>query len=96
MSKLISLKASYHMPCTVESISLEPMFGNNIAGGEVTNEAKEKCRGCHLYYKIDLPEQFESAGNGYSQKDKIKAKTRQNRARDWKERGKSMPKAYAS
>ncbi|GJV06953.1 reverse transcriptase domain-containing protein [Tanacetum coccineum] len=34
--------------------------------------------------------------NGYSQKEKIKAKTRQNRARDWEERGKLMPKAYAS
>ncbi|GKA25574.1 hypothetical protein Tco_0711683, partial [Tanacetum coccineum] len=26
-------------------------------------------------------------GNGYSQKDKNKAKTGQNQARDWKERG---------
>ncbi|GJU95381.1 hypothetical protein Tco_1320137 [Tanacetum coccineum] len=34
--------------------------------------------------------------NGYSQKDKNKAKTGQNRARDWKERGKPKPKAYAS
>ncbi|GKD28761.1 hypothetical protein Tco_1239539, partial [Tanacetum coccineum] len=34
--------------------------------------------------------------NGYPQKDKNKAKTEQNRARDWKERGKSKPKAYAS
>ncbi|GJY68914.1 hypothetical protein Tco_0471896, partial [Tanacetum coccineum] len=29
-------------------------------------------------------------------KDKNKAKTRQNRARDWKERGNPKPKAYAS
>ncbi|GJU82181.1 hypothetical protein Tco_1284546 [Tanacetum coccineum] len=35
-------------------------------------------------------------GNGYSQKDKNKAKTEQNQARDWKERGKPKPKAYAS
>ncbi|GKC63697.1 hypothetical protein Tco_1096295, partial [Tanacetum coccineum] len=34
--------------------------------------------------------------NRYSQKDKNEAKTRQNRARDWKERGKPKPKAYAS
>ncbi|GJS84352.1 hypothetical protein Tco_0750893 [Tanacetum coccineum] len=34
--------------------------------------------------------------NGYSQKDKNKAKTGQNQARDWKERGKPKPKAYAS
>ncbi|GJT65623.1 reverse transcriptase domain-containing protein [Tanacetum coccineum] len=37
-----------------------------------------------------------NVGNGYPQKDKNKAKTRQNRARDWKERGKPKPKAYAS
>ncbi|GJU11908.1 hypothetical protein Tco_1134304 [Tanacetum coccineum] len=36
------------------------------------------------------------SGNGYLQKDKNKAKTRQNRARDWKESGKPKPKAYAS
>ncbi|GJW72320.1 putative reverse transcriptase domain-containing protein [Tanacetum coccineum] len=30
----------------------------------------------------------------YPQKDKNKAKTRQNRARDWKERGKPKPKAF--
>nr|GFA04084.1 hypothetical protein [Tanacetum cinerariifolium] len=35
-------------------------------------------------------------GGGYSQKDKNKAKTRQNRARDWKEHGKPKPKAYVS
>ncbi|GJW39802.1 putative ribonuclease H-like domain-containing protein [Tanacetum coccineum] len=35
-------------------------------------------------------------GNGYQQKDKNKEKTRQNRARDWKKRGKPKPKAYAS
>ncbi|GKB49364.1 hypothetical protein Tco_0900117 [Tanacetum coccineum] len=35
-------------------------------------------------------------GKGYPQKDRNKAKTRQNRARDWKERGKPKPKAYAS
>ncbi|GJV42597.1 hypothetical protein Tco_1421037 [Tanacetum coccineum] len=35
-------------------------------------------------------------GNGYSQKDKNKAKTEQNRARDWKEHGKPKPKVYAS
>ncbi|GKA80883.1 hypothetical protein Tco_0787575 [Tanacetum coccineum] len=34
--------------------------------------------------------------NGYPQKDKNKVKTRQNRARDWKEGGKPKPKAYAS
>ncbi|GKD71617.1 hypothetical protein Tco_1325707, partial [Tanacetum coccineum] len=34
--------------------------------------------------------------NRYSQKDKNEAKTGQNRARDWKERGKPKPKAYAS
>ncbi|GJV13707.1 ATP phosphoribosyltransferase 1, chloroplastic [Tanacetum coccineum] len=34
--------------------------------------------------------------NGYLQKDKNKAKTEQNRARDWKEHGKLKPKAYAS
>ncbi|GJZ48049.1 reverse transcriptase domain-containing protein [Tanacetum coccineum] len=34
--------------------------------------------------------------NGYSQKGKNKAKTGQNRARDWKERGKPKPNAYAS
>ncbi|GKE20307.1 hypothetical protein Tco_1431819, partial [Tanacetum coccineum] len=34
--------------------------------------------------------------NGYPQKDKDKAKTGQNRARDWKERGKPKLKAYAS
>ncbi|GKA46154.1 ribonuclease H-like domain-containing protein [Tanacetum coccineum] len=36
------------------------------------------------------------SGNGYSQKDKNKAKTRQNRARDLNEHGKPKPKAYAS
>ncbi|GJU81999.1 hypothetical protein Tco_1284364 [Tanacetum coccineum] len=35
-------------------------------------------------------------GIGYQQKDKNKAKTGQNRARDWKERGKPKPKTYAS
>ncbi|GJW13132.1 putative reverse transcriptase domain-containing protein [Tanacetum coccineum] len=35
-------------------------------------------------------------GNGYSQKDKNKAKTGHNQARDWKEHGKLKPKAYAS
>ncbi|GJV00642.1 hypothetical protein Tco_1329912 [Tanacetum coccineum] len=35
-------------------------------------------------------------GNRYSQKDKNKAKTGQNQARDWKEHGKPKPKAYAS
>ncbi|GJU95380.1 retrotransposon protein, putative, ty1-copia subclass [Tanacetum coccineum] len=39
---------------------------------------------------------LETAGNGYSQKDKNKAKTRQNRAWDWKECGKLKPKAHAS
>ncbi|GKB82778.1 hypothetical protein Tco_0949673, partial [Tanacetum coccineum] len=34
--------------------------------------------------------------NRYPQKDKNKAKTGQNRARDWKERGKPKPKAYTS
>ncbi|GKF07216.1 hypothetical protein Tco_0041440, partial [Tanacetum coccineum] len=34
--------------------------------------------------------------NRYSQKDKNKAKTGQNREQDWKERGKLKPKAYAS
>ncbi|GJW60456.1 retrovirus-related pol polyprotein from transposon TNT 1-94 [Tanacetum coccineum] len=33
---------------------------------------------------------------GYQQKEKNKAKTRQNRARDWKEHGKLKPKASAS
>ncbi|GJS84354.1 hypothetical protein Tco_0750895 [Tanacetum coccineum] len=37
-----------------------------------------------------------SSSNGYSQKDKNKAKTRQNRARDWKECGKPKSKTYAS
>ncbi|GKC43815.1 hypothetical protein Tco_1061537, partial [Tanacetum coccineum] len=47
---------------------------------------------------LDYPDYEDSRarGNGYSQKDKIKAKTGQNRARDWEERGKPMPKAYAS
>ncbi|GKA89417.1 hypothetical protein Tco_0811229 [Tanacetum coccineum] len=40
--------------------------------------------------------QLAQESNGYPQKDKNKAKTRQNRARDWKERGKPKPKAYAS
>ncbi|GKC39900.1 RNA-directed DNA polymerase, eukaryota [Tanacetum coccineum] len=35
-------------------------------------------------------------GIRYQQKDKNKAKTRQNRARDWKEHGKPKPKASAS
>ncbi|GJV22638.1 reverse transcriptase domain-containing protein [Tanacetum coccineum] len=35
-------------------------------------------------------------GNGYLQKDKNEAKTKQNRARDWKEHGKPKPKAYVS
>ncbi|GJU35894.1 hypothetical protein Tco_1184248 [Tanacetum coccineum] len=35
-------------------------------------------------------------GNGYSQKDKNKAKTGQNRAREWKEREKTKSKAYSS
>ncbi|GJS08155.1 hypothetical protein Tco_0364951 [Tanacetum coccineum] len=35
-------------------------------------------------------------GNGYSQKDKNKAKTKQNQARGWKECGKLKLKAYAS
>ncbi|GJT85892.1 hypothetical protein Tco_1067609 [Tanacetum coccineum] len=35
-------------------------------------------------------------GDRYSQKDKNKAKIGQNRAWDWKERGKPKPKAYAS
>ncbi|GJV76617.1 retrovirus-related pol polyprotein from transposon TNT 1-94 [Tanacetum coccineum] len=34
--------------------------------------------------------------NGYSQKDKNEAKTRQNQAREWKEREKTKPKAYSS
>ncbi|GJX24200.1 hypothetical protein Tco_0228645 [Tanacetum coccineum] len=38
----------------------------------------------------------ENCSNRYPQKDKNKAKTRQNRARDWKERGKPKPKAYTS
>ncbi|GJU43904.1 reverse transcriptase domain-containing protein [Tanacetum coccineum] len=38
-------------------------------------------------------EDSRARGNGYSQKDKKQGK---NRARDWKERGKSKPKAYAS
>ncbi|GJV63338.1 putative ribonuclease H-like domain-containing protein [Tanacetum coccineum] len=39
---------------------------------------------------------LKTAGNGYQQKDKNKAKTKQKRARDWKEHGKPKPKAYAS
>ncbi|GKB76975.1 hypothetical protein Tco_0943870 [Tanacetum coccineum] len=39
---------------------------------------------------------FTATGNGYSQKDKNKAKTRQNQARDWKEHGKPKPKMCAS
>ncbi|GKB02269.1 reverse transcriptase domain-containing protein [Tanacetum coccineum] len=35
-------------------------------------------------------------GNGYSQKDKNEAKTRQNRVRDWKKHGKPKLRAYAS
>ncbi|GJS22206.1 hypothetical protein Tco_0450838 [Tanacetum coccineum] len=34
-------------------------------------------------------------GNGYSQKDKNQGQNGQNRARDWNERGKPKPKAYA-
>ncbi|GJX25350.1 hypothetical protein Tco_0231646, partial [Tanacetum coccineum] len=53
----------------------------------------------HLFQKmqetLEQPDCFE-VGNGYSQKDKNKAKTRQNQARDWKESGKPKPKAYAS
>ncbi|GJW36978.1 reverse transcriptase domain-containing protein [Tanacetum coccineum] len=41
-------------------------------------------------------EYFRARGNGYSQKDKNKAKTGQNQARDWKEREKLKPKAYVS
>ncbi|GJX24951.1 hypothetical protein Tco_0231247 [Tanacetum coccineum] len=37
-----------------------------------------------------------SLSNGYSQKDKNEAKTGQNRAREWKEREKTKPKAYSS
>ncbi|GKF72684.1 hypothetical protein Tco_0208798, partial [Tanacetum coccineum] len=47
---------------------------------------------CHKYGKVG----HKISGNGYSQKDKNKAKTGQNRARDWKEREKPKPKAYAS
>nr|GEV43977.1 hypothetical protein [Tanacetum cinerariifolium] len=36
------------------------------------------------------------SGKGYSEKDKNKAKIRQNQARDWKEREKPRPKAYTS
>ncbi|GJU90201.1 reverse transcriptase domain-containing protein [Tanacetum coccineum] len=39
---------------------------------------------------------FWESCNGYSQKDKNNAKAGQNRARDWKERGKPKTKAYAS
>ncbi|GKG47668.1 hypothetical protein Tco_0507153, partial [Tanacetum coccineum] len=34
---------------------------------------------------IDIMNRACKPGNGYSQKDKYKAKTRQNQARDWKE-----------
>ncbi|GJS45367.1 hypothetical protein Tco_0595488 [Tanacetum coccineum] len=46
----------------------------------------------------DSPDYEDSCarGNRYSQKDKNKAKTGQNQARDWKEHGKPKPKAYAS
>ncbi|GJT50718.1 hypothetical protein Tco_0976875 [Tanacetum coccineum] len=57
-----------------------------------------------MIYGGDMPvlddspnyEDSRARGNGYQQKDKNKAKTGQNRARDWKERGKPKPKAYAS
>ncbi|GJV05556.1 hypothetical protein Tco_1343212 [Tanacetum coccineum] len=42
------------------------------------------------------PHLLSHRGNGYSQNDKNKAKTGLNRAQNWKERGKSKPKAYAS
>ncbi|GJX43721.1 hypothetical protein Tco_0260397 [Tanacetum coccineum] len=49
----------------------------------------------------DIPIMCDNKGaidlsNGYSQKDKNKAETGQNQARDWKERGKPKPKAYIS
>ncbi|GKB63544.1 hypothetical protein Tco_0919730, partial [Tanacetum coccineum] len=54
----------------------------------------------HEYVSQDLAEKMMNSvrmpRKGYSQKDKNKAKTGQNQARDWKERGKPKPKAYAS
>ncbi|GJU07106.1 reverse transcriptase domain-containing protein [Tanacetum coccineum] len=41
-------------------------------------------------------EDSRARGNEYSQKDKNEAKTGQNRAREWKEREKTKPKAYLS
>ncbi|GKE46270.1 hypothetical protein Tco_1477528 [Tanacetum coccineum] len=48
------------------------------------------------YQPKTMEKAIEFASNGYSQKDKNKAKTGQNRARDWTERGKPKPKAYVS
>ncbi|GJT19714.1 reverse transcriptase domain-containing protein [Tanacetum coccineum] len=50
----------------------------------------------HCNFDSSDYEDSRARGNGYSQKDKNKAKTGQNRARDWKEHGKPKPKAYAS
>ncbi|GKD12368.1 hypothetical protein Tco_1196775 [Tanacetum coccineum] len=57
--------------------------------GEITIEERSR-----LF--VELMNRRKKHGNGYSQKDKNKAKTRQNRARDWKECGKPKPKAHAS
>ncbi|GJR52873.1 hypothetical protein Tco_1403394 [Tanacetum coccineum] len=53
--------------------------------------------GNRMQYTENPGESYTSySSNGYPQKDKNKAKTGQNRARDWKERGKLKPKEYAS
>ncbi|GJX06048.1 reverse transcriptase domain-containing protein [Tanacetum coccineum] len=68
------------------------------------NELRDQAYKNYLIYKEKTKKIHDSkirnrvfnVGNGYSQKDKNKAKTRQNRARDWKERGKPKPKTYVS
>ncbi|GJS64291.1 hypothetical protein Tco_0678855 [Tanacetum coccineum] len=63
----------------------------------VTKIEKSPTTLSHQGFK-DYPDYEDSRarGNKYSQKDKNKAKTGQNQARDWKEHGKPKPKAYAS
>ncbi|GJR79160.1 hypothetical protein Tco_0149945 [Tanacetum coccineum] len=77
---------------TKSSLKKTVAFVNEGSSNSNTNRIMARMDSMTL--KMDA--QYKELGNGYSQKDKIKAKTRQNRARDWKEHGKLMPKAYAS
>ncbi|GKE55738.1 hypothetical protein Tco_1494923 [Tanacetum coccineum] len=66
---------------------------NNVKSFMKLSEVKKFCDGTLIKIRENLVDMVDVS---YSQKDKNKAKTRQNRARDWKELGKLKPKAYAS